>query len=161
MANVLVAYFSATGRTKAAATRLAAVSGADIYEIVPAEPYTEDDLNWRDFNSRSSVEMKKNPDFRPAIGSEKVADMDKYDTIFLLYPIWWYRCPTIVNSFVESYDMSGKTIVLYATSGSSGLGSSVEVLKGSAPGADIVEGSMLNKINSDDELKGLVEKYLC
>lgn len=161
MSKVLVAYFSATGTTKSVATKIAGIIKADCYEIVPADPYTKADLNWRDANSRSSIEMKKEPDKRPAIGSEKVENMDQYDTIFLMYPIWWYRCPTIINTFVESYDMSGKNIVLFATSGSTGFGSSVEVLEDSAPGAKIKEGSMLNGLfNTEGKLKKIVEQFI-
>ena len=160
MGKVLVAYFSATGTTGMVASRMANTIGADIYEIKPEIPYSNDDLNWRDANSRSSVEMKKEPNSRPAIGGDKVADMDQYDTIFLAAPIWWYRFPTIINTFLESYDLSGKKIVLFATSGSSGLGNSAEALKESAPGAEIIDGAMLNGKKSDDELRTIAEKFI-
>lgn len=159
MSKVLVAYFSATGTTGVVATKLAEVIQADCYEIVPAEPYTNADLDWRDENSRSSIEMKDKSS-RPAIGSDPIEDIDQYDTIFVAGPIWWYRLSTIINTFLESYDFTGKKIVLFATSGSSGLGNSVEELEGSAPGARIMEGSMLNGIKSDAELKKIAEKYI-
>ena len=124
--KILVAYFSATGTTKAVATELANAINADIYEIVPEVPYTNDDLNWRDKSSRSSLEMKDDTS-RPVIGSDKVEYMNQYDVIFLGGPIWWYKLSHIINSFLESYDMSGKKIVLFATSGGSGLGNSVEI----------------------------------
>ena len=158
MAKTLVAYFSATGTTKVAATNLAKAAGADLYEIVPEVPYTSADLDWKDENSRSSVEMKKDKAGRPAIGSEVVADIGQYDTIFVAYPIWWYTAPTIINTFLESYDLSGKKIVLFATSGSTGFGSSVEDLKGSASGADISEGAMLNGVTAEEEFREIVEK---
>lgn len=160
MGKVLVAYFSASGRTKAAATKLADVINADCYEIVPAEPYTKADLNWMNSNSRSSVEMKKEPDSRPAIGSAPIENMDQYDTIFLAAPIWWYRFPTIINTFLESYNLAGKKIVLFATSGSSGLGNSAKELEASAPGAKIMDGEMLNGLKTADRLKKIAEKYM-
>ncbi len=159
MAKTLVAYFSATGTTGVAATRLAKVINADTYEIVPEKLYTNADLDWRDEQSRSSVEMKE-PASRPAIGSDKIENMDSYENIFLCFPIWWYKNPTIMNTFLESYDLSGKTIVLFATSGSTGFGSSVEALEDSAPQARIVEGAMLNGIKSDDELKSIAGRFL-
>ena len=159
MSKVLVAYFSATGKTAAVASKLANVIGADLYEIAPAEPYTKADLNWLDANSRSSVEMKKDPGSRPAIGGKPVEDMDQYDTVFVGYPVWWYICPKIINTFLESYDFSGKKIVLFATSGGSGFGKAVENLKDSAPGADIVEGAVLNGIQTEKKLKEFAEKY--
>ena len=121
MSKILVVYFSASGTTKQLAERLAKTMGADIHEICPEIPYTDADLNWMDKKSRSSVEMNDKT-FRPAI-SDKVENMDQYDTIFLGFPIWWYVAPTIVNTFLEKYDLSGKTIIPFATSGSSGMGS--------------------------------------
>lgn len=160
MSKTLVAYFSATGTTGVVATKLAEAINANCYEIVPQEPYTNDDLNWRDENSRSSIEMKKKPDTRPVIGSAPVENIDQYDTIFIGYPVWWYICPKIINTFLESYDMSGKTIVLFATSGGSGFGKSVESLEDSAPKARIVEGAILNGTKSSEELKRFAEKYM-
>ena len=160
MAKILVAYFSATGTTGVAATSLAKAIGADIYEIVPEVPYTNADLDWRDKNSRSSVEMKDKKNSRPAIGGNLIEDIQQYDSIFVLYPIWWYTSPSIINTFLESYNLTGKTITLFATSGSSGLGSSVEDLEGSAPGAHIREGVMLNGIRSEEEFKKIAEKFM-
>ena len=160
MSKVLVAYFSSTVTTGVAATGLAKAIGADTYEIVPEVPYTNDDLNWRNEQSRSSVEMKDKKNFRPAIGSAPVENIQQYDKIFVAYPIWWYTSPSIINTFLESYDLSGKDIVLFATSGSTGFCSSVEDLEGSAPGAHITEGAMLNGITSEDEFKKVAEKFL-
>ena len=160
MAKILVAFFSATGTTGVAATKLAKSIGADVYEIVPEIPYTNADLDWKDANSRSSVEMKQDSDGRPAIGSSRIEDIESYDIIFLCYPIWWYRNPTIINTFVESYDFTGKNIVLFATSGSTGFGSSVEAIEASAPGAHIREGIMLNGVKTDEELKRIAEQFI-
>ena len=158
MSKTLVAFFSATGTTGIAATALAEAAGADLYEIQPEVPYTNDDLNWRDEQSRSSVEMN-DPASRPAIGGGKVSDMEQYDTIFLCFPIWWYVAPTIVNTFLESYDMHGKKIVLFATSGGSGFGKTLERLEDSAPGAELMEGVMLNGQKGREEFKELAERY--
>lgn len=127
MSKKLVAYFSASGVTKRAAERLAKAAGAEVFEIRPAVPYTDADLNWMDKKSRSSVEMN-NPESRPEI-AERLERMEEYDTVFIGFPIWWYVAPTIINTFLESYDFSGKMIIPFATSGGSGLGRSVEVLK--------------------------------
>ena len=160
MSKTLVAFFSATGTTGIAATALAEVAGADLYEIQPEVPYTNDDLNWRDEQSRSSVEMN-DPASRPAIGGGKVSDMEQYDTIFLCFPIWWYVAPTIVNTFLESYDMHGKKIVLFATSGGFGFGKTLERLEDSARGAaEIMEGVMLNGEKSKEELKEITEQFI-
>ena len=160
MAKTLVAYFSATGTTGIAATALAEAAGADLYEITPEVPYTNEDLNWRDEQSRSSLEMN-DPKGRPPIGGDKVSNMEQYDTIFLCFPIWWYVAPMIVNTFLESYDMHGKKIVLFATSGGSRFGKTLERLEDSAPGAaEIMEGVMLNGEKSKEELKDIVEKIL-
>ena len=159
MANTLVAYFSATGTTGIAATNLAKAIGADLYEIVPEVPYTNDDLDWRNEQSRSSVEMKDESS-RPAIGGDKIDNMDEYDVVFLGGPIWWYRLSTILNTFLESYDFAGKTIVLFATSGGSGLGDSVDELEDSAPGARILGGGILNGNMSETELKAFAERFL-
>lgn len=142
--NALVAYFSAGGTTARAAKALAKAAGADLYEIRPAVPYTRTDLNWRDRSSRSSVEMNDRH-FRPALADPKIPiSIDKYDVIFLGFPIWWSAAPTIINTFLESGDFTGKTIILFATSGGSGLGQSAANLRPSAPGADIVNGKVLN-----------------
>ena len=127
----LVAYFSASGVTKNVAEALAGVAQADLFEIKPETPYTKADLNWNDRQSRSSVEMQ-NPSSRPAI-ADKVVNMEEYDTIFIGFPIWWYVAPTIINTFLESYDFSSKTIVPFCTSGGSGLGKTEDVLKAICP----------------------------
>ena len=149
--NALVAYFSATGTTAKAAKALANAIGGDLYEIKPAVPYTSADLNWTDKHSRSSVEMMDKQS-RPAL-----ADLDApvagHDVIFLGFPVWWYVAPTILNTFLEAYDFTGKTIVLFATSGGSGLGKSAAGLRSSAPGAKIVDGRMLNGRLNEGELK--------
>ena len=137
MSKNLVAYFSASGVTKKVAERVAKAVNGDIFEIKPEVPYTEADLDWQDPNSRSSVEMVKNPEFRPRV-SGKVSNMDQYEVLFLGFPIWWYVAPTIVNTFLESYDFSSKKIVLFATSGGSGMGKTAESLALSAKGAEFV-----------------------
>jgi flavodoxin len=155
MSKTLVAYFSASGTTEKLAKNLAQAADADLYAIRPAVPYTSADLNWMDKKARSTVEMK-DPSSRPALADTdaKIAD---YDTIFLGFPIWWYVAPTIINTFLESYDFSGKKIILFATSGGSGFGKTVAGLKGSAPSADIREGKVLNSNASAAELKKWVE----
>lgn len=122
----LVAYFSASGVTARTAKILADVTDADLYEIVPREKYTAADLDWTNKNSRSSVEMSR-PDFRPQIDG-KVENMEEYDTVFVGFPIWWYVAPTIINTFLESYDFSGKTVIPFATSGGSGMGRTDSIL---------------------------------
>ena len=154
--KALVAYFSASGTTAKAAKVLAKATGADLYEIKPAGPYTRADLNWMDKGSRSSVEMNDKHS-RPAL-ADSDAPIAGHDIIFLGFPIWWYMAPTIINSFLESYDFSGKTIVLFATSGGSGLGKSAAGLRPSAPGARIVDGRLLNGRLSENELKSWIEK---
>lgn len=150
--NALVAYFSAGGTTARAAKALAKAAGADLYEIRPAVPYTRADLNWMDRNSRSSVEMNDRHS-RPALADPKIPiAMDKYDVIFLGFPIWWSAAPTIINTFLESGNFRGKTIILFATSGGSGLGQSAANLRPSAPGADIVNGKVLNGRLSEESL---------
>ena len=156
MSKILVAYFSASGRTAGVAKTLAKAAGADIYEIKPAVPYTKDDLNWMNKQSRSSIEMSDKSS-RPAL-ADKNADIARYDTILLGFPIWWYVAPTIINTFLESYDYSGKKIILFATSGGSGFGKTVDSLKGSvSANTEIVEGKLLNGKLSDSELKKWVE----
>ncbi|OWT33032.1 flavodoxin [Methanobrevibacter sp. 87.7] len=152
----LVAYFSASGVTKAVAEKLAKVSNSDIYEIEPEEKYSSEDLDWTNPKSRSSIEMKENKEFRPPI-KNNVEDIDNYDLIYLGFPIWWYTAPTIVNSFLESYDLKDKKIVVFATSGSSRLGGTIDDLKPSAPGADFVGGDRLNSSISEDDLKSWID----
>ena len=152
MTKTLVAYFSATGTTAQAAKLLAKAAGADLYEIRPAVPYTKADLNWMDDKSRSSLEMH-DPASRPEIAGRS-ENMDAYDRVFLGFPIWWYVAPAIINSFLASYDFSGKTIILFATSGGSGFGKTVENLKNSvSPTARIREGRLLNGRLSESELR--------
>ena len=150
----LVAYFSASGVTKSAAEHLAKAAGADLFEIKPAVPYTRADLDWTNKKSRSSVEMN-NPGSRPEI-AERLSNMEDYDTVFIGFPIWWYVAPTIINTFVESYDFSGKTIIPFATSGGSGMGKTIEVLKPLCPGTNWEKGKMLNRV-SDRELEDWVK----
>lgn len=156
MSKKLVAYFSASGMTKRYAEKLANVTGADLFEIKPSVPYTSADLNWQNSNSRSSVEMK-NPDSRPEI-AEKLSDMDSYDTVFVGFPIWWYVAPTIIDTFLESYDFSGKTVIPFATSGGSGMGKTADVLRIICPAADIKDGKVLNGM-SDKEIAQWVNKF--
>ena len=153
--KMLVAYFSASGVTANAARKLAEAAGADLYEIKPEISYSHADLDWTNKKSRSSVEMN-NPSFRPAIVG-KIADMEQYDLVFVGFPIWWYVAPTIINSFLETYDFSGKTIVPFATSGGSGMGKTNEKLAPSCPGAVLLPGKMLNGSLSQTELKAWAE----
>ena len=153
--NALVAYFPATGTTAKAAKALAKATGADLYEIKPAVPYSSADPNWMDKNSRSSVEMK-DLHSRPALADTN-APVANHDVIFLGFPVWWYVAPTLLNTFLEAYDFTGKTIVLFATSGGSNLGKSAAGLRPSAPGAKIVDGRMLNGRLNEAELKAWAE----
>ena len=155
MSNRLVAYFSASGTTARVAKNLAQAAGADLYEIKPAVPYTSADLNWMDKKSRSTVEMNDRS-FRPPL-ADTDAPIAGHDTILLGFPIWWYVAPTIINTFLESYDFSGKTIVLFATSGGSGFGKTVASLAPSCPGATMKEGRLLNGNPSQADLKKWVE----
>ena len=155
MGKKLVAYFSASGTTAKAAKTLAEAAGADIYEIKPAVPYTKADLNWMDKKARSTVEMN-DKSFRPAI-ADRDAHIENYDIIFVGFPIWWYIAPTIINTFLESYDFSGKTVILFATSGGSGFGQAVAGLQNSAPGAVIREGKILNGRQTVQSLKAWVD----
>ena len=152
----LVAYFSASGVTKNVAELLAQAAGADLYEIKPKAPYTDADLNWMDKKSRSTLEMKDKSS-RPEI-ADRGAEIENYDTVFIGFPIWWYTAPTIINTFLESYDFSGKTVILFATSGGSRFGSAVRDLTVSAPKATIQEGKILNGRQSVDSLRDWVER---
>ena len=156
MSKKLVAYFSASGVTKNVAERLAKAVDADLFEIKPQVPYTNADLDWMNKKSRSSVEMS-NPDSRPAI-AETFPNMQDYDTVFVGFPIWWYVAPTIINTFLESYDFSGKTMVPFATSGSSGMGKTVDVLKKVCPSANWNAGKMLNHV-SDSALADWAKQF--
>lgn len=148
MSKKLVAYFSASGVTKKTAEMVAEAGGCDLYEITPKVPYTKADLNWMDKNARSTVEMNDKK-FRPELGGSDV-DIAAYDEILIGFPIWWYVAPTIINTFLEKYDFSGKKITLFATSGGSGFGNTVKELEPSAPGAQIVEGKLLNRMSKQE-----------
>ena len=148
--KVLVAYFSASGVTKGAAEQLAAVAGADLHEIKPAQPYTGADLDWRDKQSRSSVEMQDKKS-RPAI-TDKLANMQDYDVVYVGFHIWWYTAPTIINTFMESYDFKGKTVIPFATSGGSSIKKACKDLKAAYPDVNWKEGKLLNRV-SEKELK--------
>lgn len=151
MSRKLVAYFSASGVTGKVAKTLANAANAELYEIKPAVPYTEADLNWMDKNSRSSVEMQDKTS-RPEMIDHDAPIVDA-DVIFLGFPIWWYVAPHIINSFLEAYDFSGKTIVLFATSGGSDFGRTLEVLEDSVRGmAHLMEGKILNGRPGKEEL---------
>ena len=158
--KILVAYFSATGTTKAVAQRLASVIDGELYEIQPGQPYTDADLDWNDRQSRSSVEMN-NPQSRPAIKGKK-ENMTDYDVVFIGYPIWWNLAPTIVNTFIESHDLKGKTVIPFATSGGSSIGNSVSALKNTYPEIRWHNGRLLNRASeksirewADEVLKSL------
>ena len=143
MAKKLIAYFSASGVTAKVANMLADAVGSDIHEIRPKVPYTKEDLNWMNRKSRSSIEMN-NKSIRPEIAECNV-QIDDYDVIFLGFPIWWYVAPTIINTFLEKYDFSKKKIILFATSGGSKFGKTVEELKVSVSSdTEIIEGKLLN-----------------
>ena len=159
MANkILVAYFSASGVTAKAAAKLAKAAGADLFEIVPERVYTKADLNWQDKNSRSSVEMNDRSS-RPVIIS-RVENIEQYDTVFVGFPIWWYREPSIIDTFMESYDFSGKTIVPFCTSGGSGLGSTSQNLQALAKGAKVIEGKKLSFLTTEESLKKWAEEII-
>lgn len=156
MSKKLVAYFSASGVTAKTARNLAEASGADIYEIKPEVPYTTADLNWMDKKSRSSVEMA-DKSFRPSIAGNPI-DISEYDTVFVGFPVWWYVAPTIINTFLESHDFSGKTIIIFATSGGSGFGNTVSELKTSVSENTVIkEGKILNGNPTVSELKQWLE----
>lgn len=150
MSNKLVAYFSATGVTRRAAEKLAKKAGADLYEIKPKEPYSSEDLNWNDKSSRSSKEMNELSS-RPAL-VDTDAPIEDYDVIYLGFPVWWYVAPRIINTFLESYDFSGKTIVVWATSGGSGLGRTVPELEKCVPDATFIAGGIVTGGASIDKI---------
>lgn len=156
MSKKLVAYFSASGVTADAAKKIAEAANADIYEIRPEIPYTNADLNWQDKTSRSFVEMQDRT-IRPAI-ADKNAKIEEYDIVFLGFPIWWYTAPTIINTFLESYDFSGKTIILFATSGSTGFDKSVADLKVSVSNTTVIkEGILIHGTQSEEEWKSQLD----
>lgn len=155
MSRKLVAYFSASGVTAKLAESLSEAIGADLYEIEPKIPYTKADLDWMDKQSRSTIEMN-DPSSRPAIKEER-DNMDDYDTVFVGFPIWWYVAPTIINTFLESYDLTGKTIIPFATSGGSGMGKTNEKLQPSCSGARLLEGKVLRASTSKADLAAWVQ----
>lgn len=150
MNKTLVAYFSASGETKKLAERFAKEIGAELFEIKPEVPYTEADLDWRNGSSRSTLEMRDRSS-RPAIGT-KVPDMKKYKTVFVGFPVWWYREPSIIDTFMEAYDFSGKTVVPFCTSGSSGIGDSGKNMAALASGAKVETGKRFSTNASANEL---------
>ena len=150
MSKTLVAYFSASGVTKRLASTLAKAVNGDLFEIVPEVPYTDADLNWMDKNSRSTLEMKDKSS-RPAV-SGKVENMASYDKIFVGFPIWWYTAPTIIKTFLEQYDLSGKTVIPFATSGGSGMGHTNRELAPSCKGAVLKDGKRFAANASEAEL---------
>ena len=156
MKKDLVAYFSASGVTKRLAERLASAIDADVYEIRPVTPYSERDLDWTDPASRSSIEMKDKC-YRPPIIASDLPDAASYGRIFVGFPIWWYVAPTVVNTFLESLDLNGKTVIPFATSGSSGMGDTVKELIPSAKGATLKQGKRFPAKASEAELKSWAE----
>ena len=156
MSRILVAYFSATGTTARAARGIADALGADAYEIEPAQPYTSADLDWHDRESRSSVEMNDET-CRPAIAGA-TCDVGAYDAVFVGFPVWWYVEPRIIDTFLESHDFSGKTIIPFATSGGSGLGRAPQRMQKIAAGSTVVEGRLLNGRQSAESLRAWAEE---
>lgn len=156
MAKELVAFFSASGTTAKLAKKLASAIGADLHEIKPEVSYTAEDLNWNNKNSRSSLEMSDKTS-RPAVANT-VEKMEQYDTIYVAFPIWWYVAPTIINTFLEQYDLTGKKIIPIATSGGSGMGNTNKELTSSCKGADLKEGKVFSVNTSESELKAWAEK---
>ncbi len=155
MGKALVAYFSASGVTARLAKTLAEATGGDLYEIRPAVPYTRADLNWNNKSSRSSVEMNDKGS-RPAIAAP-VEHMERYDTVFVGFPIWWYEAPRIIQTFLEIYDLSGKTVIPFATSGGSGMGETSSILQKSCPAARVLPGKRMNGSASADEVSSWVK----
>ena len=156
--KILVAFFSATGTTEKLAQKLAKVTGADIFEIQAEKPYTDADLDWRNNNSRSSLEMKDR-NCRPAISS-KVENMESYEVVFIGFPIWWYREPSIIDTFMESYDFTGKTVIPFATSGGSPIGNSGENMQKLASEAKVVKGRCFSVNESEEVLKKWASEWL-
>ena len=158
MGKSLVAYFSASGVTEKVAKNLSNAIGADLFEIKPEQVYTKADLNWMDKKSRSSVEMNDRSS-RPAIAT-KVENMGQYDAVFVGFPVWWYREPSIIDTFMETYDFSGKKVIPFCTSGGSGLGDTAKNLQELAPGAKVVDGKKFSPRTSEKELKEWVDQVL-
>ena len=148
MKKTLVAYFSASGVTRGVAQQLAEVAGADLHEIKPEQPYTDADLDWHDKKSRSSVEMDDKSS-RPAI-TAKLDNMADYEVVYVGFPIWWYTCPTIINTFMEAYDFKGKTVIPFATSGGSSIKKACDDLKAAYPDVNWKEGKLLNGATKED-----------
>ena len=155
MKKTLVVYFSASGVTARAAKEVAAAVGADLYEIRPEQPYTASDLDWMDKRSRSTLEMN-DPACRPAI-AEPVEQMEQYDTVFVGFPVWWYVEPRFVDTFLESYDFSGKTLIPFATSGGSGMGKTAAILQKSCPAAKVLPGIRMSGSASLNEVSSWVK----
>ena len=158
MSKTLVAYFSASGVTKSVAENLAKAAGADLFEIVPKQIYTNADLNWQDKKSRSSVEMNDRSS-RPAINS-KVENISQYSHVFVGFPVWWYREPSIIDTFMESYDWAGITVIPFCTSGGSGLGDAGKNMQALGKGAKVIEGKRLSGNASETELKAWVDQIM-
>ena len=158
MSKALVAYFSASGVTKRAAENLAKAAGADLFEIVPEKIYTSADLNWQDKQSRSSVEMNDR-NSRPAISS-RIEDIKQYSHVFVGFPVWWYREPSIIDTFMESYDWNGITVIPFCTSGGSGLGDAGKNMQALAKGAKVIPGKKLSGNASESELKSWTDQVL-
>ena len=156
MKKILVAYFSASGVTENVAKKLAEAVGADLFEIRPEQPYTKADLDWMDKQSRSTLEMKDRS-CRPAMATDP--DVSGYDVILVGFPVWWYREPSIIDTFMESADFNGKTVVPFCTSGGSGLGDSAKNMHALAPGAKVLEGKRFSSSASQDELKKWAEQF--
>lgn len=156
MKKILVAYFSASGVTERVAKKMADATGAHLFEIKPDQPYTRADLNWMDKNSRSTVEMKDR-NCRPSMAEKP--DVSGYDMILVGFPVWWYREPSIIDTFMESTDFTGKTVVPFCTSGGSGLGDSAKNMQALAPGAKVFEGKRFSASASSDELKKWAEQF--
>ena len=154
MRKTLVAYFSASGVTAEKAKGLAAAAGADLYEIKPEVKYTVEDLDWRDKESRSSVEMQDRSS-RPAIVKD-LKDADSYDVVYIGFPVWWYTAPTLINTFVETYGFKGKTVVFFATSGGSNIDNANAEFKAASPEINWKDGKTLNQA-TQDEIKAWVE----
>ena len=155
MGKTLVAFFSASGVTKKVAENLAKAAGADLFEIVPKQIYTSADLNWMDKKSRSSVEMNDR-NCRPKIATA-VDDMEQYDTVFVGFPVWWYREPSIIDTFMEAYDFTGKKVIPFCTSGGSGLGDAGKNMQALGKGSNVIEGRRLSGGVSEAELKAWIE----
>ena len=155
MSNVLVTYFSASGVTKGVAEAIASENGYDIFEIEPETIYTPADLDWTDKNSRSTIEMN-DKSFRPPI--KGVCDVSKYDTVVIGFPVWWYTAPTIINTFIESVDLSGKTIKAFCTSGGSGIDKCVSDLANTYPELDFAKGLRLTGSESADKIRQWVDE---